>query len=381
MKFLAVSQDNDLVNSICSEFKQQGYDIFKSLSLKEARDLCKKEKPDVIVADHIQSDGNFFDFYDALKSDSGKETPPVAILLADPQSTLTPEVTIAMSCWALFKKPFQIKSLYYSVEDAVFSRKEGYTKRLDERIDLTSRLNLKLPDSQRVISTFSTNISFGGFFAALTDNFPEVGGIVEFRLMFSATEALEGKGRVAWVRKEAKVGEQMGCGIQFTEGREKYVQFLVPLINETRTRQIELAAFKIEDLNDILSQSVRAAKEKISKTVTEIYLLPHEEKISILCRSPQILSVFTLLIYELVHPMRDIKGSNCMIAINASKKKNVDIIFTCIPSGASLFIESLIEDKIQPILKSHNAKIQFEFNSISSTVIVTLDCADQNAKK
>jgi CheY-like chemotaxis protein len=373
VKFLAVSQDNELSKSVCTEFKQQGYEVFAASSLKEAGELCKQEKPEIIVADHIQSDGNFFDFYDALKASSGKETPPVAILLTDPNSLLAPDVAIAMGGWAVFTKPFQIKSLFYSVEDAVFSRKQGYTKRLDERIELTSRLNIKLPDSQRVISTFSTNISFGGFFAALTNNIPAMGDEVEFKLMFSSQESLDGKGKVAWVRKEAKVGEQMGCGIQFTEGREKYVQFLVPIINETRTRQIELASFKVEDVNDILNQSVRAAKEKISKTVTEIYLLPQEEKIPILCRSPQMLSVFSLLIYEIVHPMRDIKGSNCMIAIKTKSKKIVDIIFTCIPSGASLFVEALIEEKIQPILDMHKAKIQCEFNSISSTVVVSLE--------
>ena len=117
------------------------------------------------------------------------------------------------------------------------------------------------------------------------------------------------------------------------------------------------------------------AKEKISKTVTEIYLLPQEEKIPILCRSPQMLSVFSLLIYEIVHPMRDIKGSNCMISIKTKSKKSVDIIFTCMPPGASLFVETLVEEKIQPILDMHKAKINCEFNSISSTITIFLERA------
>ncbi len=373
MKFVAISQDKALALSICSEFKQQGYDVFPAYSLKEAENICQNEKPDILVAEQIQSDGNFFDFYDILKEKYLKETPPVAIILTEQSSELTADVAIAMGVWALFTKPFQIKSLYYSVEDAVFSRKEGYTKRLDERIELTSKVNIKLPDSEKIISTFSTNISFGGFFVALTDEFPQDGDIIEFNLMFSSLESLKGKGRVAWVRKESKVGEQAGCGIQFTEGRENYVKILVPIINETRTRQIESASFKVENINEILTQSVKAAKEKISKTVTEIYLVPQEEKISVMCRSPQMLSVFSLLIYEIVYPMRDIKGSNCMIAVQAKSKKFVDIIFTCIPPGASLFVEALIEEKIQPILDMHKAKINCEFNSISSTIVITLE--------
>ena len=63
MKFVAVSQDNALAMSVWAEFKQQGYDVFSASSLKDAEKLCKDERPDVIVADHIQSDGNVFDFY------------------------------------------------------------------------------------------------------------------------------------------------------------------------------------------------------------------------------------------------------------------------------------------------------------------------------
>lgn len=373
MKFLAVSQDNELIKSMCLEFQQQGYEVYMATSLKEASLICENEEIEVIVADHMQVDGNFFDFYDKINSASRSIIPPVAILLTDSNSSLSPEVAVAMGAWALFTKPFQIKLLYSSVEDAVFSRKQGYSNRLDERVMLTSRLNLKLPNFPKVISTFSTNISFGGFFAAVPENIPSVGEEVEFTLMFSSLEFIEGKGRVAWIRKEAKDGEQMGFGVEFFSNREKYVQILVPIINETRTRQIELASFKVEDLNEILKQAVRASKEKISKSVTEIYLLPQDDKILILCRIPQILSLFVSLIYEIVHPMREIKGSNCMIAVKIKSKKYVDVIITCIPSGASLFVESLIEEKIQPILDMHKAKIQCDFNSICSTVVISLE--------
>lgn len=372
MKLVAISQDKALALSICTEFKQQGYEVFPVNSLKDTEKICQTEKPDILIAEQRLSDGNFFDFYDLLKEQYQNDVPPVAILLTEQATDLTADVAIAMGLWALFTKPFQMKSLYYSVEDAIFSRKAGYTKRLDERIELTSKVDIKLPNSESFISTFSTNISFGGFFVALTQEFPEVGSIIEFKIMFSASEGLEGKGRVAWVRKESKTGEQAGCGVQFTEGREKYVKILVPIINETRTRQIESASFKAEDLNEILTQSVRAAKEKISKTVTEISLVPQNEKISIMCRSPQMLSVFSLLIYEIVYPMRDIKGSKCMIAVQKKEGKQVDIIITCMPPGASLFVEALIEEKIQPILDMHKAKINCEFNSISSKIIISL---------
>ena len=45
------------------------------------------------------------------------------------------------------------------------------------------------------------------------------------------------------------------------------------------------------------------------------------------------------------------------------------------PPGTSLFVEALIEEKIQPILDMHKAKINCEFNSISSTIIISLERA------
>ncbi|WP_186644801.1 PilZ domain-containing protein [Fluviispira vulneris] len=372
MKFLAVSQDKSLLKSMCTEFEHQKYAVFSASSLKEAAEVCEKEKPEVIVADHIQTDGNFFDFYDSLKMAAKTEAPPVAILLVDQKSTLTPEVAIAMGAWALYTKPFNIKSLYYSVEDAVFSRRAGYTKRLDERVELISRLEIKLESASEYISTFSTNISFGGFFAALTSNIPELNEKVDFKLKFTNSDVIEGKGRVAWVRKTPKVGAQMGCGIQFSAGREKYVKVLVPIINEARTRQIETASFQIEDLKELLALSIQAAKEKISKKLSEIEYIPPAEKITIMCRLPQIHSAFTELMYELIYPMREIPNSKCTVEIKNLDEKNVQVIFTCIPSGTSLYIDQLIAEKVQPILDLHKASIESEFNSINSTVTITL---------
>jgi hypothetical protein len=379
VKFLAISQDNLLVNSMCTEFKQQGYEVFQTCSLQEAELICKNKALEVIVADHLQTDGNFFDFYDNLKATSRIGLPPVAIVLSPADGSLTPEVALAMGAWALFIKPFQMKTLYASVEDAVFSRRAGYTKRLDERVELTAKVFLKSSSAQDFIPTFLTNMSFGGFFAALQKDFPKIGEKVQFKIYFSSSDVLEGEGKVTWVRQEPKEGTHMGCGVQFSLGREKYVKILVPIINEARTRQMESSAFQEEDLNDILVQSLQAAKEKISKKVTEIHFKKYEKKIKIMCRHPQILSVFTWLIYELIYPMREIKNSKCQLSfVVHEKEQNVRVLIDCSPSGASFFIDQLIAEKVQPILDEHKGTIHTEFNSLQSNMTITLKTVSKN---
>lgn len=258
MKFLAVSQDKSVINLLCTEFQNQGYVTFAAHNLKELEEIQKHEKCDVIVTDHLLSDGNFFDYYDKLKA-LHKIDIPVAILLTSSHEKLNSEVAFAMGAYAVFNKPFKIKDLYDSVEDATYSRREGLMHRLDERVPLICRLEFKKHDSTDWHFAFSNNISFGGFFAVTSENIPDVGIDIEFKLKFTEKQISEGTAKVMWSRKTPKTGEQMGFGVHFCEGREKYVKFLVPIINEARTRQNETSVFQKENLILLLEQAVQYA--------------------------------------------------------------------------------------------------------------------------
>ena len=370
MKFLAVSQDKSVINLLCTEFRYQGYVTFGAHSLKELEEIQKHEKCDVIVADHLLSDGNFFDYYDKLKSLHKKDA-PVAILLTTGHEKLMPEVAFAMGAYAVFHKPFKIKDLYDSVEDATYSRREGLTNRLDERVPLVCRLEFKKTEDQEWASAFSNNISFGGFFAVTSENIPDVGSEIDFKLKFTEKQISEGRAKVMWSRKTPKDGAQMGFGLQFSEGREKYVRFLVPIINEARTRQNETSIFQKENMISLIEQSIQLAKIKIAKSKTQFIFQPKIKDVFIMCRFPKMLQAMVELLTHIALPMREVEESQCLVDIS-KKKLKVVVKITVQPGGTSLDTEDVIQNIIHPIFEAHKAKLTCDFSSVGSTYVIVI---------
>ncbi len=370
MKFLAVSQDKSLVNLLCLEFQHQGYSTFGASSLKELAKIQKQEKCDIIVADHILADGNFFDYYDKLKL-ANKIDVPAAILLTNPQGKLKPEVAFAMGAFAVFNKPFNIRDLYHSVEDATYSKREGLANRLDERVPLICRLEYKKNKEESWSSAFSNDISFGGFFAATEVNIPEIGTEIFFKLMFAGEQILQGNAKTVWSRKIPLCGKQMGFGVQFKAGREKYVRFLVPIINEARTRQIETSVFQNENIVLLLVQSLQIAKTKIAKSKTQFNLEFKSEGLEVMCRFPKLLHAFSELIYHISSPLREVEDSKCLIELS-KKLTKIQVKITSQPGGTSLDTENVIQDIINPIFEVHKAKLVCDFSSVSSTYTISI---------
>ena len=379
MKFLAASQDKTVINLLCSEFKHLGYTTYGAQSLKELEIVQNHEKCDVIVSDHLFQDGNFFDYYDQLKTQLKKDL-PVAIILTNPQEKMTSDVSIAMGAYAVFNKPFDLKNLYEAVENATFARREGLMRRIDERVPLVCRLEYKLKIEQNWYSGFSNNISFGGFFAVATEHIPEIGEEISFRLQFTQAQSIEGVAKVMWCRKTPKNGEQMGFGVNFTEGREKYVNFLVPLLNEARTRQIETSIFQNENIFDILEQSIQLAKIKIAKSKMNFTIKNNSKKILIMCRFPKLLQAFSELFIQIASPLRELDNSQCRVEVTEKPGK---IIVTIMdePGGTSLDTETVLHQTVMPILDSHKAKITTHFSSVYSSYVISFPCLKKPAAK
>ena len=318
---------------MCSEFKNQGYETYGAQDLKELECIQRNEKCDVIVADHILADGNFFDYYDTLKFSQKKEI-PVAILLMNSNEELSPEVVFAMGAYAVFQKPFKIKDMYDAVENATFSKREGLMRRNDERVVLICRLEYKLKRESHWQFAFSNNISFGGFFAVTSEHIPAVGNEISFKLKFSDKQIVEGFAKVIWTRKTPKRGEQMGFGVQFSEERENYVNLLVPIINEARTRQNETAIFQEENIISLLEESIQLAKIKIAKSKTQFSFYPRFKEAFIMCRFPQMLHALTELIYHIGLPLHDVDGSECIFELQ-KKITKIHLKITVKPGGTS----------------------------------------------
>ncbi len=373
MKFLAVSQDKSVINLLCSEFKNQGYETYGVGSLNELIQLQNKEKYDVVVSDHLLPDGNFFDYYDKLKLLEKQEV-PAAIVLTNPEEKFVPEVAFAMGAFAVFQKPFNLRDMYDAVENATYSRREGLTRRMDERVHLICRLEFRLRDSNQWHFAFSNNISFGGFFAVVSEDIPNLKSEIDFVLKFGEKQMIEGVGRVVWSRKIPKKGEQMGFGVQFMEGREKYVKLLVPIINEARTRQIEASVFQEENMVSILEQSLHLAKVKVAKSKTKFIFQDHPLESLIICRLPKILRALSELLFHIALPLHDVNESQCELKVE-KKPGKVVVKIVAHPGGTSLDTQEVLEKVVQPILQAHQAKIKCTFSSDESLYLLSFPAA------
>ncbi len=368
MKFIAVSQDKSVINLLTTEFKNKGYVTFEAANLSELEKIQNTENFDVIVAEHILPDGNFFDYYDKLKSST--KNFPVAIVLSSLEDSLTSEIAFAMGVYAIFKKPFQIKNLYDSVEDATFSRREGLLRRQDERVQLICRLEFKPVDQTNWHFIFSNNISFGGFFAVTWDNIPQVNTLIDFKLKFTEKIFIEGVARVAWSRSVPKNGEQVGFGVQFCEGREKYVQILVPIINEARTRQNETSVFQKENLVSLVIEAIQLAKIKIAKSKTKFVFEPEMSEIFVGCRYPKMLIALSELLFHVASALKEINESKCELKI-VKGSEYISLIITSVPGGDIQNIKNILDINVDPIFKEHQITLKSDLSSLSS--IYTID--------
>lgn len=99
----------------------QGYDILQAASLKEARELLKKSKPDAIVMDIDLPDGSGIDFCREL---SEGLSIPVVFLTARSDEQTARESLQAGGC-AFLTKPYQLEKLREAVGKAMENKKRG----------------------------------------------------------------------------------------------------------------------------------------------------------------------------------------------------------------------------------------------------------------
>ncbi len=371
MKFLAASQDKFLAKSLCQEFKIQGYEVFYAKNKEELISICQSVDIDIIVIEHMFDKESFFSYVDNI-SFFDEERIPEFILLSDPKAdSLTVEEAFALGAWALFHKPVSIKKLFYAVEDAMFSRKEGLKRRLDERVLLMARVEFTINSSTEVRTCFSDNISFGGFFGVVQKDFPEVDDKISFKLILTDREFFEGEGKVAWKSTTPTLGGQLGFGVKFIGKREHYVKFLIPVINETRTRQIETSAFQVENFISIIKQSILAAKEKISKRKTDISFNEPKEQVFVMCRLHKLMQALIQLLYDIVYPIRELEGSRCQLSLTRQQNK-ITFYIQCSPGGGSFNTDTLISDTIYPLIESHGGSLEYDYNSLGAEFKIEL---------
>jgi hypothetical protein len=83
------------------------------------------------------------------------------------------------------------------------------------------------------------NLSTGGMFVSMRENFPNPGDLVDYKIHFSDGFVfhVEGQGVVRWVRKGDDPGMPRGAGVEFSKLQEETKDKIWGLVNYLKTRQ------------------------------------------------------------------------------------------------------------------------------------------------
>jgi len=80
MKKILICEDEEiLLTALKFRLQKQGYELFLSADMEEAKSLAKKEKPDVVVTDIELPKATGLDLINYLRNDLNEDTPVIII--------------------------------------------------------------------------------------------------------------------------------------------------------------------------------------------------------------------------------------------------------------------------------------------------------------
>ncbi len=114
-KILIIDDSNTNVVLLEAILGAKGYKIMTALSVKEAMNLIKKDRPHLILLDLLMPEISGFDFLENIKLNERLSTIPVVVV-----SALTDDINIErtkeMGAVEFIKKPVNIQTLVSTVE-------------------------------------------------------------------------------------------------------------------------------------------------------------------------------------------------------------------------------------------------------------------------
>jgi two-component system phosphate regulon response regulator PhoB len=109
---LVVDDDPDIRSLLGMDFRRQGYDVLEAAGGRDAFEMIKSSKVDLVVTDILMPEGDGFELIDRIKNLSPKG-PPVVVVTGC--GDLSAKELGARGAGAIFFKPFDRKSLSSTV--------------------------------------------------------------------------------------------------------------------------------------------------------------------------------------------------------------------------------------------------------------------------
>ena len=215
-KTILIVDDEPMLREVL-EFEMQDLG-FKTLSAGSGRDAIEivKEVPiHAVLSDIRMPKGNGIELLDAIKNYNIEA--PVVVLMSG-YTDLTLEDAYDKGAIAMFAKPLDLESLKKMLYDALMPRDLRWSQKENAYAHLQGKVELSFNGTGGGNCGEMVNIGQGGMFVKLDGNLSvKFNEDVRFKITFDCSEiaAIEGSGRVRWIRMQNQSNLPQGVGIEF----------------------------------------------------------------------------------------------------------------------------------------------------------------------
>jgi len=166
---LIVDDETALRKALIFDFKRRGFQVLDAGNGKDAFELVKSGKVDIVLTDVRMPGGDGVELLDRVKERN--PTVPVVMFITG-FADLALEDAYDKGADAVFAKPFDRKSLIGTVINAVGSKEEIWGAKKVERVNVDFKIELQFSGLDHAVQGRVLNIGRGGIFVALTESFP-----------------------------------------------------------------------------------------------------------------------------------------------------------------------------------------------------------------
>lgn len=231
---LIVDDEVILSRAISRDMQKKGYRTVCAASVREALEIVKNQKVDVVLSDIRMPNENGIDLLNLVKA-YNTELP--VVLLMTGFSDVTLEEAYHLGADGIYSKPFDRKQLYEGIRRAITPKDKLWSEQstLD---NLNHKVTLTFPDINLVLEKKIVILGRGGMFVACSEPMPTTDSHVSFKIEFNESEhpAIEGAGIVRWVRNRPEPGYPCGLGVEFVGLNDTCRHHVLEIIRSLRSK-------------------------------------------------------------------------------------------------------------------------------------------------
>lgn len=215
--FLVVDDEPDIREILKDELEFIGAKISEAKCGNDAIELVKKNSFDLVLTDANMPEGNGMELLVKIR-DLCPKLPLVVFITG--QAPFTDIQAYGAGASAIFSKPIKIPDLVAQIQNLLLPPEKRWTRK-SERLRAETKVELYFKNLGTSMSTKTIDIGQGGMFIHSVNDFPVVGSIVEFKIIFEVEsfnlKEISGSGTVRWSRAKATLPLLTGFGIEFLE--------------------------------------------------------------------------------------------------------------------------------------------------------------------